>query len=330
MHARQADVAGAPRQRTLDARVLGIGRHELGAVLARSARHQRFIGVLGAYRDGLPVVFLDGMDTVGALGAGATVFGRELDLDDLILPIVDRRRPTDARPAQRAGGLRARPIDRGVDALARLGLPAQIGPDGPVQLHPVVPLARGQQRAVEVAGIEERDPGQEIVLLQAGREERRQGTIGGGARGTRDVRDQVGEVRLARLGDVDLVADPRCGACLGVVGIGIVGRTDQTRRRGRPWASVRQCRVCPLDRSSVPRPGAGSAPPAPGAPRWGPRGHRRRAAGSRRPRRWGAPGLPGLAGPWVNGCPAPAARSACSPPADSASAARRERRRPGC
>src|SRR5579885_3106701 len=86
MHARQADVAGAPRQRTLDARVLGIGRHELGAVLARSARHQRFIGVLGADRDGLPVVFLDGMDTVGALGAGATVFGRELDLDDLILP----------------------------------------------------------------------------------------------------------------------------------------------------------------------------------------------------------------------------------------------------
>lgn len=46
-----------------------------------------------------------------------------------------------------------------------------------------------------------------------------------GQRG-RHVRDQAGAIRVAGLGEVDLVADPRRRALLGVVGLWVVGRGD--------------------------------------------------------------------------------------------------------
>ena len=76
--------------------------------------------------------------------AAATIGGGELDLDDLILPVVDSRTPTDTVLSFGADGLVALPIKAelaGINALLGARLPFHIAPRWPNHIDPVLRLA---------------------------------------------------------------------------------------------------------------------------------------------------------------------------------------------
>src|SRR2546423_10304823 len=82
--------------------------------------------------------------TQGTTWAVLTVCGRELDLDDLILAVVDGGCPTNAGGPFRAGRLLALPVDLKttfVKAGLLLGLPFHIGARGTNQIDAIIFLA---------------------------------------------------------------------------------------------------------------------------------------------------------------------------------------------
>ena len=58
---------------------------------------KRFMLGLRSNRESAPLVLLLRARTVGQLRTAAAIGGGELDLDDLVLPVVDGRRPADTR-----------------------------------------------------------------------------------------------------------------------------------------------------------------------------------------------------------------------------------------
>ena len=79
--------------------------------------------------DRSPLVFLRGTDTVDLTRAAPAGSGGELDLDHLILPVVDGRRPADTVLSCGADGLLMFPVDEelaGIKTLLRVGLPLDI------------------------------------------------------------------------------------------------------------------------------------------------------------------------------------------------------------
>ncbi len=95
------------------------------------------------------MVFLDahrdcpawGLGTVFLERAGLAIFHRELDLDDLIIVAIKRRRPTQACTSSRASGFLCVPINleaTGIKALLLFSLPLVIGSGRCDQIDPVL------------------------------------------------------------------------------------------------------------------------------------------------------------------------------------------------
>ena len=86
--------------------------------------------------------------------AASAIGGGELDLDDLVLPIVDRRSPTDTVLSLGADGLVVLPINAelaGINALLRVGLPLDIATRRTNHFDPVVLLAADENGSRDIA-----------------------------------------------------------------------------------------------------------------------------------------------------------------------------------
>ncbi len=240
MGLRPADVARAAqltrpdpaRERALDAGPSRIRRRERWCDLALARRLQRVNVIVCPDRDGTARVPLCRACALLAAGAGATVAPGERDLDDPIGALVDRRRPADAGAPLRADGAFPVPVDPEIGggaagALARL--PVVVAARRPQEFDPVLDLARHQPFRVEESGVHEVGPGQQVAPLERGMDDRGGGTIGGGAGGGGHIGDQLRGVVVAGFGHMHFVADPPGGPLLGVVGVAIVGGTDEAR-----------------------------------------------------------------------------------------------------
>ena len=125
-----------------------------GGGLARSRGVQGLIGRLTT--DGEHAPWRAG--TLGSTGTRLAILDGELDLHDLILPLIHRRCPTGAAMPARTPRLALVPIDRkvtGSKALRGLGLPVVIGPRRPESSDAVIALTRHQQLGVQRARIHE-------------------------------------------------------------------------------------------------------------------------------------------------------------------------------
>src|SRR5512135_314671 len=99
-----------------------------------------------AYRDG-PTRGPSRVRTQRTTGAVLTVCGRELDLDDLVLAVVNGGRPADTGVAFWARRLRGLPVDDKmprVKASLLLGLPFDIGARRTNQVNAIILLAAVQ------------------------------------------------------------------------------------------------------------------------------------------------------------------------------------------
>src|SRR5919109_2525926 len=95
----------------------------------------------------------------------------KLDLDDLVIPIVDRRGPAYTGMTCRTGGMLLLPVDHKpthIEAALDMGLPADILACGPPELHAVIALARREQLRIEIARINDMAAREEIVFFGGG------------------------------------------------------------------------------------------------------------------------------------------------------------------
>ncbi len=88
------------------------------------------------------------MRTVYLTGAGLAILGGEADLDDLVVPGIDGRSPTNTGVSFRAGGLFGLPVDYEVTAIKpfrHTGLPLAIGSCGPNHLNAIILLTTSER-----------------------------------------------------------------------------------------------------------------------------------------------------------------------------------------
>ncbi len=115
---------------------------------------KRFMLGLRSDRDGSPFVLLFRAGTVGELRTDAAIFGGELDLDDLVFPMVDGRRPTDTALSLGAERLLAFPIDEepsSIKTLLGVGLPLDIATRRTNHFDPVLLLTADQNGSRDIA-----------------------------------------------------------------------------------------------------------------------------------------------------------------------------------
>lgn len=110
-------------------------------------------------------------------------------------------------------------------------LPARFGRGGTEQVHPKRRAGGGQERALDVAAVDQVDRGQEIVLLQGLVDRVGGGVVREGSRRGLDVGDQVRRVGLAGLGEMDFVTHPLGRPLADVARVGVV-RAAHVDRRG--------------------------------------------------------------------------------------------------
>ena len=94
--------------------------------------------------------------TLCSTGTRLAILDGELNLHDLILPLIHRRGPAGAEMPARTPRLALVPIDHkatGIKSLRGLGLPVIIGPRGPESIDAVIALTRHQQLGVQIARI---------------------------------------------------------------------------------------------------------------------------------------------------------------------------------
>jgi hypothetical protein len=94
---------------------------------------KRFMLGLWSHREGSPLVLLFRAGTVGQQRTEAAICGREFDLDDLVLPVVDSRRPAHTRLPLGTSRLLLVPIKAkltDIDAVIGVGLPFHIRTPG--------------------------------------------------------------------------------------------------------------------------------------------------------------------------------------------------------
>jgi hypothetical protein len=182
-----------------------------------------------------PRVTLLRADARGDVVTAPAIFGRALHRDDGIPTIIESRRPTDTGLAGRTGRVLLAPINLkvlGIKAIPCAGLPVIVETRGPEEIDAVVIQTLDQECRVENARVHARSPGSEAALLPC------RVDLGGGlairSRAGRgfDVGDEMGHIILTRVGHRPLVAHPRGRVLAGVVGVGVVGRADERRRRG--------------------------------------------------------------------------------------------------
>jgi hypothetical protein len=136
----------------------------------------------------------------------AAHFARELDLDDLVLPVINGRSPTDTVLPLRADRLLVVPIDEelaGVNTLIGIGLPLHIGTRRTNDFNPVLLLTADQNGCRDIACIEQVLPWGELRLLKLSMDRLGHGLIGRRGSGCGHMGDQVRGVFLACLSEVD-------------------------------------------------------------------------------------------------------------------------------
>ena len=154
------------------------------------------------------------------------------------------RLPHPAGLADRAAGDLLVPHDpKGpeIEALAVAGTPAAVRQHRAEQVDGMVGPAGDQQRGVDVAGIDQVGFRRQAALSQSILNRCRHLNVAQASGSGLDIRDQVGRVPIARLGQVDLVADPAGIALPGVANVRIIGRVKAlvgwsvgSRQRTRP------------------------------------------------------------------------------------------------
>ena len=105
-------------------------------------------------RDGSPLVFLFRARTAGQLRTNATIGGGELDLDDLVLPVVDGRRPAHTCTPLGTRRLLLVPINAkltDIDPLIGVGLPLDIATSRTDHLDPILALTADQNGSRDIA-----------------------------------------------------------------------------------------------------------------------------------------------------------------------------------
>src|SRR6266568_7093147 len=110
---------------------------------------KRFMLGLWSHRDGSPLVLLFRAGTAGQQRTAAAISGRELDLDDLVLAMVESRRPAHTRMPLGTSRRLLVPIKAkltDIDAVIGVGLPFHIRTPGSNDFNAVVLLARDQDR----------------------------------------------------------------------------------------------------------------------------------------------------------------------------------------
>src|SRR5260370_41255789 len=122
------------------------------------------------------MVFLDsdgdctawGFGTVLLQFAGIAIFHRKLDLDDLVVVAIKRRRPTQAFTSSRARGFLGVPINletTGIKALLLFGLPLVIGSGRCDQIDPVLLATLHKLLGFGIIGVGQVLFGQQILFL---------------------------------------------------------------------------------------------------------------------------------------------------------------------
>jgi hypothetical protein len=89
----------------------------------------------------------------------------ELDRDDGVVPAVENRAPTTAPLPCGAHGLLASPVDHtaaDIKAWGRPCLPVVSGSRGPQEFYPIGPWSRDQPCSIEIAGVNDVPPGQQL------------------------------------------------------------------------------------------------------------------------------------------------------------------------
>jgi len=84
----------------------------------------------------------------------AAHFARELDLDDLVLPVINGRSPTDTTPSLKADRLLVFPVDEklaGVNTLSGIGLPLHIATSRTNDFNSVLLLTADQNGCRDIA-----------------------------------------------------------------------------------------------------------------------------------------------------------------------------------
>jgi hypothetical protein len=96
------------------------------------------------------------------------IFHRKLDLDDLVIVPINRRRPTQAFTSSRASGFLCIPINAettSIKALLLFGLPLVISPSGCYQIDPVLLATLNKLLGFGIIGVGEMLCGQQILFF---------------------------------------------------------------------------------------------------------------------------------------------------------------------
>ena len=151
-------------------------------------------------------------------------------------------RPLDTRmPLGTVRRLRLPIQDKGLQVIAvcDLMLPA-VGPKGrPDHIDLMLPLGGDEEVGIHVTTVEQMGAREQITCGEVLYDDRAHCTIGRGRRGREHLGDQIRVLRLTRLGEGVLIADPLRVALRAVAGLQLVGRGDPQRRwrlliRGTP------------------------------------------------------------------------------------------------
>lgn len=115
----------------------------------------------------------------------------------------------------------------GREARPALGLPAQVAPHRADQVDGEALARLDQDAGIDVTGIHEVLGREQILRGECLVRRRRHRAVGKGRRTGLHVSDRARPIRVAPLGQVDLVADPRSRALAREVRVEIVGRADE-------------------------------------------------------------------------------------------------------
>jgi hypothetical protein len=223
----QSQDADALRDRPLNPSTAGILSSIFRRICAFAPLFEGQIVLFGSHRNGPSDRFLLRLDALRTARARTADRGREFDLDDVCLPLVDRWGPTETGLPLRAGCLLLLPVNNkslDIEALTCLGLPFHIWSRRTEQIHVVVLSARHQQFSVKIPRVHDVGRGEQPFLLKRVVYGWCNGAVSDGGRSRLDMRDEVWSLVVAGLSQMDLVANPGGRALARVVGVGIVGR----------------------------------------------------------------------------------------------------------
>lgn len=215
--------------RSLNPCATGILRLLLGAGFSCSRPLQRHIILLGTHRERATLC----PGSVCSARTGLAIRPGELDRHHLLVPIIDRGRPTCTQMPVRAGRLLLRPIKReptGIKPVGRSSLPVGIGTRRAQQVHTVIAWPRHQERGVHLARIHNVSMGQPAFARKCPMNAGSHLIVGNRTRRGLHLRNEMRPIVVTGLGHMDFIAHPCRGLFLGGTGRNVIRRIDQLSR----------------------------------------------------------------------------------------------------